>query len=322
MNKKITARPEFTISMLTVAAFIIFSIITPQFLTGYNVKLFLSQSTIVGLIGIGMTMVVLLGGIDLSAGSILAVTGSIIGRMLMAGQPISFSILCALGAGLGLGFLNGKIITKLNIPDIIATMGTMFAFRGLAILLSGGEWLTNFPKEFNFLGKEEVLGIPFSFLLMLIILVIFAFILSQTTFGRSLYATGGNSEAAKLSGINTDGIKVAVYTMSGVLSALAAAIYASKVGSVQASTAGTTLSNEVLAAVLIGGTSIYGGSGTVIGTMIGAIFLSMIKNALVLTQGISEYWIDALTGIMIIAAVLFNTYRSYRKLRLQERSMI
>lgn len=314
-------KSEVSIVILICGLFIVFSFLSPEFATWKNISLILSQSTSVAIMGIGMTMVVILGGMDLSIGSVVSLSASVTCISMAAELPVPAAVLLGLAVGMGCGLINGLIMAVLNIPDIIVSLATMYIFRGAAIAVSQSQWMTNFPETFDFFGKGTVLNIPFPVVVTVLFAMLFSYILTYTRFGRKLYACGGNLEAAKISGIHYRQTKIIAYVISGFLAAVAAVLYASKVGSIQASTTGTTFSNDVLAAVLIGGASIYGGVGTVFGTIAGALLIGMLKNALVLVR-VSTYWIDAITGGMILTAMLISTWQRLKKKREIERGII
>lgn len=314
-------KSEVSIVILICGLFIVFSFLSPEFATWKNISLILSQSTSVAIMGIGMTMVVILGGMDLSIGSVVSLSASVTCISMAAELPVPAAVLLGLAVGMGCGLINGVIMAILNIPDIIVSLATMYIFRGAAIAVSQSQWMTNFPETFDFFGKGTVLNIPFPVVVTVLFAMLFSYILTYTRFGRKLYACGGNLEAAKISGIHYRQTKIIAYVISGFLAAVAAVLYASKVGSIQASTTGTTFSNDVLAAVLIGGASIYGGVGTVFGTIAGALLIGMLKNALVLVR-VSTYWIDAITGGMILTAMLISTWQRLKKKREIERGII
>ncbi len=314
-------KSEVSIVILICGLFIVFSFLSPEFATWKNISLILSQSTSVAIMGIGMTMVVILGGMDLSIGSVVSLSASVTCISMAAELPVPAAVLLGLAVGMGCGLINGVIMAVLNIPDIIVSLATMYIFRGAAIAVSQSQWMTNFPETFDFFGKGTVLNIPFPVVVTVLFAMLFSYILTYTRFGRKLYACGGNLEAAKISGIHYRQTKIIAYVISGFLAAVAAVLYASKVGSIQASTTGTTFSNDVLAAVLIGGASIYGGVGTVFGTIAGALLIGMLKNALVLVR-VSTYWIDAITGGMILTAMLISTWQRLKKKREIERGII
>ncbi|MCM3762964.1 ABC transporter permease [Alkalihalobacillus oceani] len=309
--KRILSIHEAPIILFTLIVFFIFTTLSPNFLQMSNLQTILLQITITGIIAIGMTMVILLGGMDLSVGAVLALVATIVGLLVNAGVNIWLAVLLGIVVGALCGAINGFIITMFNIPDIITTLATMYIFRGIAVFVSGGVWVTNFPKEFEFLGQGKILGISFPILVLFILACGFVLILGFTRFGRRIYAIGGNKNAARLSGMAMKRTKFLVYLYSGMLSAVAAAIYASNVGSIQASTAALNISFDVIAAVLIGGASIFGGTGTIVGSMFGILLLGIIQNGVIISQ-FSPYWVDAITGMLIIVAIIINSLKRWK----------
>jgi ribose transport system permease protein len=302
---------EIPILVFTLAFFVIFSVLSSNFFALENISLIFTQITTIGLIGIGMFMVILFGGIDLSVGSVLAIVATIVGMLVNTGLNPALAALVGIVIGAACGAINGFIIARFNIPDIITTLATMFIFRGIAVAISGGQWITNFPETFSYFGQGSILGVPVSVVLLIISASIFWYILTQTSFGRRIYAIGGNPEAAKLAGMKIKETKLYVYICSGMLTSVAAVIFASNIGNVQASTAGKGIEFTVIAAVLIGGASIFGGVGTLPGTIMGVLLMGVIKNGLVLSQ-VSVYWIDATTGFILILAIIMNTVQRTR----------
>jgi len=310
----LTNRKEFPIIVFSLIVFTTFSFISSKFFSLENFELIVSQMTTIGLISIGMLMVILFGGIDLSVGSVLAVVATVVGMLVNSGMNPFLAALIGVVVGSMCGAFNGFFITYLNIPDIITTLATMFIFRGIAVGISGGQWVTNFPSSFDVFGQGEILGVQVSVILFIIAAALFGYILSQTQFGRKIYAIGGNKEAASLAGFPVRRTKFLVYIYSGILTSLAAITFASEVGSVQASTAGNGIEFTVIAAVLIGGSSIFGGIGTMVGTVFGVFLMAVIKNGLVLSQA-SAYWIEAATGFILILAIILNTVQRSRRLQ-------
>ncbi|MCM3715303.1 ABC transporter permease [Halalkalibacter oceani] len=309
--KRIMSIHEAPIILFTLIVFFIFTTLSPNFLQMSNLQTILLQITITGIIAIGMTMVILLGGMDLSVGAVLALVATIVGLLVNAGVNMWLAVLLGIVVGALCGAINGFIITMFNIPDIITTLATMYIFRGIAVFVSGGVWVTNFPKEFEFLGQGKLLGISFPVLVLFVLACGFILILGFTRFGRRIYAIGGNKNAARLSGMAMKRTKFFVYLYSGMLSAVAAAIYASNVGSIQASTAALNISFDVIAAVLIGGASIFGGTGTIVGSMFGILLLGIIQNGVIISQ-FSPYWVDAITGLLIIVAIIINSLKRWK----------
>ena len=318
MNSNRYAR-ELPIVIFTALVMIIFSVATQNFLSIGNLRVLGDQSAQIGIVSVTVTMVIILGGIDLSVGSLMALVAAIVGMLL--NQSVAPPVACIVGLAVGAfcGLINGLLITLVGIPDIIATLGTMYCLRGIAVIISGGAWLNNFPSSFDFYGKALILGVPFPVLFWLFLSWLASFVLSGTWFGRRIYAIGGNSNAARLAGIDAIGIKTRVYVMSGITAAIAGIVFASKTGSVQVSTLGLNMAFNALAAVLIGGASIFGGAGTVLGTTFGVIALAAIQNGLIQIRA-SPFWIDATVGGLIVAAVFLNTF--YRLREERERSAI
>ncbi len=277
---KLLRTREVPILIFTILVFAAFSALSSNFLTVGNVSLILTQITTIGLISIGMLMVILFGGIDLSVGAVLAIVATIVGMLVNSGVDPLMAALIGVLAGAACGALNGLLITRLNIPDIITTLATMFIFRGIAVAISNGQWVTNFPASFNFYGQGSIFGIPVPVIFLVLAAAIFWYILGHTAFGRRIYAIGGNPDAARLAGMKIKRTKLLVYVNSGILTSIAAITFASNVGNVQASTAGKGIEFTVIAAVLIGGASIFGGVGTLVGTMIGVLLMGIIKKRL------------------------------------------
>ncbi|MFF2089576.1 ABC transporter permease [Paenibacillus sp. NPDC058174] len=312
---------EAPIILFTIIVTLLFAVISPDFLQFDNLKLILDQNISMFIVAIGMTMVILLGGMDLSVGSVLAVTATSVGLFLSHG--IHPWIAAAMGIAIGVlcGMVNGYFIAVRKIPDIIVTLATMYIFRGIAVGISGGTWMTNFPADFRFFGQGYLLGISFPLLIAIILIAIFIYLLKFTRPGRRIYAIGGNNSAAKLAGISVARSKFMVYVLTGLLVGIASVIFAAKVGSVQASTAGNSLSFEVMAAVLIGGGSIFGGVGTIAGTMLGVLFMGIIKNGLIISK-VSPFWVDAATGFLIILAIGINTLQRIRQNKGKEEDLV
>ena len=310
---------ELPIIIFTVIVILVFSTATENFLSIGNLRVLGDQSAQIGIVSVTVTMVIILGGIDLSVGSLMALVAAVVGILL--NQSVAPPLTCLIGVALGAlcGLLNGLLITVVGIPDIIATLGTMYCIRGLAVIVSGGAWLNNFPSGFDFYGQGLVAGIPFPVIVWLLLSLLASLVLGGTWFGRRIYAIGGNSNAARLAGIDAGAIKRTVYVMSGITASLAGIVFASKTGSVQVSTLGANMAFNALAAVLIGGASIFGGAGSVLGTTFGVIALAAIQNGLIQIRA-SPFWIDAAVGALIVAAVFLNTF--YRLREERQRSAI
>ncbi len=279
-------------------------IATPHFLTASNLINVVEQSTIIGIIAVGMTFVIITAGIDLSVGSLVALSGIAFGTAVQQGVPIPVAALIGLGTGAACGTVNGLLITLGRLPPFIATLGMMSMARGAALMLSDGRPISGYPGGFRALATGSVLGIPVPVLLMLAIYALAHFTLVRTTLGRYTYAIGGNEEAATLSGVNVRAYKSMVYTISGLLSGVTALLLVARLNSAQP-IAGIMYELDAIAAVVIGGASLMGGAGTVIGTLIGALIMAVLRNGLNLL-GVPSYIQQVAIGAVIIIAVLVD----------------
>ncbi len=279
-------------------------IATPHFMTTSNLLNVVEQSAVIGVLAVGMTFVIVTGGIDLSVGSIVALSGIVFGLVVRAGLPEVVGVLAALGAGALCGFANGALITIGRLPPFIATLGMMSVARGLALVLSDGRPISGFAAGFRALSTARLAGIPAPSLVMIATYAVAAFVLSRTVLGRHAYAVGGNEEATKLAGVDVRLVKIAVYVISGLLSALTSLLLVARLNSAQP-IAGISYELDAIAAVVIGGASLLGGSGTVIGTLIGALIMAVLRNGLNLL-GVSAYIQQIAIGTVIIAAVMVD----------------
>ncbi|MDE0582597.1 ribose ABC transporter permease [Planococcus sp. A6] len=285
---------------------IIITAINPSFLSMSNILNVLRQVSINALIAFGMTFVILTGGIDLSVGSILALTGAVTAGMMASGIDPILAMLLGLFLGAVLGAINGVIIAKGKVAPFIATLATMTIYRGLTLVYTEGRPISGLGDSMSFqmLGKGYFLGIPVPVVTMLVSFGILYFILKKTTFGRRVYAVGGNEEASVLSGINADRIKIYVYSLVGALAALASLILTSRLNSAQP-TAGQMFELDAIAAVVLGGTSLTGGRGWIVGTLIGALIIGVLNNGLNLI-GVSSFFQQVVKGAVILLAVLLD----------------
>jgi len=280
------------------------SFLSDHFLTLPNILNVIRQVSIMGIMAVGMTFVILSQGIDLSVGSLLAFTGAVAAGLLSGGQSIFLAVLVGLAAGAALGFFNGFMIAKANLPDFIVTLAMMSIARGLALVYTGGRPISGFDPGFRFIGGGRLGLIPIPVIIFLVIIVLGYIVLTRTTFGRYVYAVGGNREAARLAGINTDRIKMAVYTLSGLLAGVSGVILTARLNSAQP-TAGRAYELDVIAMVVLGGTSLMGGKGTVQGTLIGALIIGVLNNSLNLL-GVASFYQEVAKGIVILLAVLLD----------------
>ena len=277
---------------------------TPHFATVSNLLNVVEQSAIIGIVAVGMTFVIVSGGIDLSVGSIVALSGVVFGLLAGGGAPLPLAAAGGLGAGLLCGLANGALVTLGRLPPFIATLGMMSMARGAALVLSDGRPISGFPAGFRALATGEVLGVPVPVLLMLAIYALAHFTLTRTVLGRYTYAIGGNEQAALLSGIPVRGYKAAVYAISGALAAVTALLLVARLDSAQP-IAGIMYELDAIAAVVIGGASLLGGAGSVLGTLVGALIMATLRNGLNLL-GVSSYVQQLAIGAVIVAAVAID----------------
>jgi len=285
---------------------IIVTILNPSFIDPLNILNLLRQVSINALIAFGMTFVVLTGGIDLSVGSILALSSAVMANLMVSGWDPIISILLGCILGGVLGGINGVLITKGRMAPFIATLATMTIYRGLTLVYTNGNPITGLGNKasFQFLGRGYLFGIPVPAITMIIVFIILWVILHKTTFGRKTYAIGGNEKASIISGIKVDRVKIMIYSLIGVLSALAGAILTSRLNSAQP-TAGNSYELDAIAAVVLGGTSLTGGRGRIVGTLIGALIIAILNNGLNLL-GVSSFYQMVVKGIVIAIAVLLD----------------
>lgn len=292
------------------------SAINPNFFTVDNILNILRQTSVNAIIAVGMTFVILIAGIDLSVGSILALTGAFAASMVGTELPILLVIPAVLLIGTLLGTLSGVIVAKGKVQAFIATLVTMTLLRGVTMVYTDGRPIsTGFSDTadaFAFLGTGYLFGIPVPIWLMAIVFLISWYVLKHTKMGRYIYALGGNEAATQLSGINVDKVKIFVFAVSGFLSALAGLIVTSRLSSAQP-TAGVTYELDAIAAVVVGGTSLMGGKGRVMGTLIGALIIGFLNNALNLLD-ISSYYQMIAKALVILVAVLADNYLGSKKL--------
>lgn len=284
---------------------ILFSILSPYFFTTSNLLNVAQQSAIIAVISVGMTFVIITAGIDLSVGSVLAFSGVVMASVLQSGLPIPVGILVGLLVGFGCGLVNGLLVTYGNIPPFIATLGMMSIARGAGLWYTDGRPISGFEDSFRFLATGEVFHIPVPVIIMLVIYALAHFVLTRTKMGRYTYAIGGNEKAAILSGINIKLYLNIIYGIAGLLSALAAVMLTARLNSAQP-IAGMMYELDAIAATVIGGTSLFGGKGTVIGTLIGALIIGVLRNGLNLL-GVSSFIQQIVIGSVIIGAILLDT---------------
>lgn len=296
-------------SIIGLVAFsIVISMMNDRFLTSSNILNILRQTSINSIIAAGMTFVIITGGIDLSVGSTLALSGAVAAFLIGSGANPLVGIAAALAVGSLIGLVNGLAITKGKLQPFIVTLATMTIFRGATMVFTDGKPISSgYEKGGEFLskiGNGYVMGVPIPIIIMIVVFAVGFYVLTQTTFGRYVYSVGGNEEATKLSGVNTDKVKLLVYSISGFLAALAGIIITARLSSAQP-TAGSGYELDAIAAVVLGGTSLAGGVGTILGTVTGALIIGVLNNALNL-MNVSSYYQLLAKGVVILIAVLLD----------------
>lgn len=294
---------KYNLFFIFILFVIIGSLVSGDFFTVQNLFNILQQSSFIGIVSIGMTFVILVAGIDLSVGSVLAFTGMIVAILLTQGLHPVLAIIITLFLGALLGLITGVITTRFHVPAFIATLAMMVSARGLALLTTDGKPVYNIPESFQKLGGN-ILGIPIVAMIWIGLSILAFIVLKYTTFGRKLYAIGGNEESARLSGIAVKKYITTTFVISGITSALAGILMVSWL-TVGQPTAGQGLELDAIAAVVIGGTSLFGGKGGVGGTFIGVIIMSMIINIFNLL-GLSSYYQSIFMGLIIVLALIVN----------------
>jgi len=291
--------------VMILALCLIMGIVEARFFRFNNLMIILQDAALYLVLGMGMTLVIAGRGIDLSIGAIAALSAIIMAMLIKdAGVPVFFAMPAALLVGLGCGVFNGFVITRMHVPDLIATLSTDLVFRGIALVLAAGTVLARFPEPIPTLGRERLLdAVPIASIIGLVALGIGYVLLRHTPLGRYALAIGGNTEAAELTGINVRRHKMYQYMLMGALAAVAGILLTGRLNAIQA-TAGAGLALHTIAAVVVGGTVLFGGRATMLGTLVGVLLLSMVVNALVLLR-MEFFWQQVASGIIIIVAVGF-----------------
>jgi ribose transport system permease protein len=299
-----TARQFGTILGLIVLSLVLWAL-TPHFLTVPNLLNIAQQTSINAIVAVGMTFVIISGGIDLSVGSIVAMSGVVLGVALQAGQPLPLALAAAVGVGAACGLVNGAIVSWGGLPPFIVTLGMMSIARGAALLFTEGRPVSGFDPGFRSLATGHVGLVPSPIVVTIVVYLIAHLVLTRTTFGRYVYAIGGNEEATRLSGVAVRRHKTMIYAVSGLMSAIAAVILTARLNSAQP-IAGMMYELDAIAATVIGGTSLMGGEGTLQGTLVGALIMGVLRNGLNLL-GVSSFLQQIVIGAVIIGAVLVDT---------------
>jgi ribose transport system permease protein/rhamnose transport system permease protein len=305
---------EGLVGAAIVALSMVIGLINPEFISPANLSDILVNTAYVAVAAVGMTMVIVSGGIDISIGSILGVCATIAGKLAVSGVPVPLAFLAAVAAGAVMGMLNGVLISFARIPPIVATLGTLSILRGGLILITQGEWIMNMPESFFISQRQYDIGgwLPIPIVVMVFAIAVGWFWMRYTASGRALYALGGNPEAARLSGISPRRVTLQVYTLNGLLVGMAAVLYAARFTSIQ-SNAGLGFELSVITAAVVGGVSILGGSGSVVGALLGAVLVNVISTGSVFLK-ISPFWLQTVQGGLILLTVLLDMLRRRRSI--------
>lgn len=301
---------ELTTVVALVGLMVVISLMNPNFLTTNNLLNLLLQVTANGFIAFGMTFVILTGGIDLSVGSVLALSSAITAGLISQGVPVPIALVLAILLGGILGMLNGLLISYGKLAPFIVTLASMTIFRGITLVYTNGNPITGGLGDsylFQFLGQGYIVGIPFPVILMFLIFSLLYVLLHKTAFGKSVYALGGNEKAAYISGVKINKVKIIIYTISGMMAAISGLIITSRLSSAQP-TAGASYEMDAIAAVVLGGTSLSGGKGRILSTLIGALIIGVLNNGLNII-GVSAFWQQVVKGVVILIAVLLDRFK-------------
>jgi ribose transport system permease protein len=312
LNKPVEAIRRLSVLGILLLICVVFAFGSSEFLTVSNLLNVALQTSIIAIVAIGMTFVILTAGIDLSVGSLMAICGALAaGIAVRQGMDTYLSISIALGAGLFLGAINGLMIVKGSIPPFVATLSMLAIARGLTLVYTEGRPIAGLDERFIYWGTGQVLGIPLPVIIMIIIAVVAHIITRYTPFGLHVYSTGGNEETTRLAGISPDRIKLAVYMISGFLAALGGILLTARLWSAQPNAAvGWEL--DAIAAPVLGGTSLFGGVGSIGGTIIGAFIIGVLSNGLNL-MGVPSYYQQVIKGLVLILAVAVDLINKRRR---------
>lgn len=305
------AQREFSLFVVLVMACILMSSLSPVFFTRANAEAMLLALSVDALIAVGMVVLLISGGLDLSIGSTLGLTGVVTGLLLNSGIPTWIAIIGGLVSAILVGIGNGLLVARMKINPFITTLGMQMMIRGLLLVLAGGKAVLNLPESFTVIGQGRLLGIQFPIYVMLFIVIVGEILVRNTRFFRQSYYIGGNEKSARLSGINVDLIKIFNYSLVAALAGVAGLLITARFGS-SSVTVGGGLELRVITATIIGGASLNGGEGSVIGAFMGAAFMAILANSLNLL-GVDVYWQNLVTGLILIVAVVIDVLNEKRK---------
>jgi ribose transport system permease protein len=312
--RSLTGMREFVLLLVIVVFSLVMAVLNPIFISRLNVEAILLALSVEATIAIGMVILIIAGGLDLSVGSTLALSGVVAGlAMTELALPVPIGVLLGLAAALLVGLFNGLLIAWLKINPFITTLGTMIAVRGLVLVLASGRAVLNLPESFNQIGQGRLAGVQYPIFVVLLLVVVGDLLVRNTRFFRQNYYVGGNERAARLSGIAVDRVKIFNYCLVALLAGVAGLLLTARFGSASV-TVGSGVELRVITAAIIGGASLSGGEGSVLGAFLGALFMAMLANALNLL-GVDVYWQNLITGMFLILAVVFDVINERRRLK-------
>ncbi|GAB4575679.1 MAG: sugar ABC transporter permease [Anaerolineae bacterium] len=295
---------ELTILVIIIITMIVMSNLNQYFLTPSNFRAMAIGFAPTAIIAVGMAVLLVSGGFDLSVGAVLALSGTVVAKLMLAGLSQPLAILAVLIMGGFIGLINGLLVTKVGVNPLVATLGTLSVARGISLVLTEGYSVIGLPTSFGAVGSESLFGVPYMVVIMLVIVLVGDLMLRHTRFFRQVYYIGSNETSARLSGIPVDRVKIFTYMLTAVLSALSGVLLASRLMA-GTPTAASGMELQVLAASVIGGASLTGGEGSVLGAFLGVVFVGMISNAMTMLA-VSIYWQQVVTGVILIAAVAID----------------
>jgi ribose transport system permease protein len=296
---------QMVLIMILVGICIVWAIMTPSFLTVSNITNVVRQVSYTAIAAVGMTMIIIIGEIDLSAGSLIAIAGLVAAYVFKATGSMALAVLAVIVVSAIVGIVNGVLVTKGKLPGFIATLAAMTILRGFAYIFTKGNPIAVSDKKFLAVGTGYLGMIPIPVIIMVIIVALGIFLTNNTRFGRYIYAVGGNAEASKWSGLNVDKVKILVFLIMGVVTGISGLVVAARLGSGQPS-AGTSFEMDCITAAVVGGTSMAGGKGTILGTVVGALIIGVLGNGMTLLD-VNTYWQQVIKGVIIVIAVLIDT---------------
>jgi len=303
--KKIVKQREFMIFMIVAVMFIFMSFASPYFLTVPNLLAVMLGLSLEAIIAVAMVHLMVSGGFDMSVGSVVAFTGAVTAMLLRSGVPVVFAVLIGLVIGAAIGLFNGFIVAKVGINAFVTTLSSLSLFRGLTLIVTHGQNIAGLPKSFKLIGQFKIIGIQTPIIIAVVLLIIGDLLLRRSRFFRQSYYIGGNEQAARLSGIPVDRMKILAYMLTGLFAGISGIVMTARLGAASV-TAGSGMELRVITAVIIGGASLNGGEGSILGAFLGTLLMALITNALTLL-GVDVYWQTFVIGATLLLAVLIDT---------------